>query len=372
MSANGLGATARTLPVVCLLILAACGGGGGGGGGEDPPAEPFSGAYGFTSLQAIIEPVGHAESRWGRMEPNGVTQLALDFGRNLDGSVATLSRDHRYQVLPDRRLTFSDPDVIYARGRVSESNRVAALSWTEEGDWPGIILAVQRGSGMGDGDLVGTYHACSILCRLGTVFHTGSVGTGVFDGAGGGTGAVRVNTLGSTGPEHELDPITYRVQSTGATIYEPPAAPDLLGQLLLDGEILTLAGSSESGNDQFLSCYVRAGLGMVAADLEGTYGLVGLYYDFRVGAEDWRSVNGTFTADGAGSYTATFRRNAASVISGTVTETGTYGVSPDGHLTVTSAGGHVYEGGLASDGRFGMYGGGTSTGAFPALFLLLR
>ena len=237
---------------------------------------------------------------------------------------------------------------------------------------PGIYLTLRRGSGQTDASLSGGYRGCSLGFITGVSKPEAGTGSYTFGGDGTWSATFRTNVDGEVFGPHTYNLGTYTVAAAGGTNLLFDSGFTERGQLLAGGDVLCVSGGIVTGHSLLSHYFVREGSGMGTASLSGTYAVVGLFYDFGPGVLDWVGVGGTLTADGAGRYTATLRKNEETFISDPYTETGTYTVSATGHLVVTKGDGQVYEGGLSPDRTFGVYGGGTSTGSMPGVFFLVR
>ena len=368
---------------LCLAALGACGGGGGGGGdggGEEPPAlDLLSGYYGYSGFLAYRNPVVKHETRWGQLVSPGDGTFRCNYLFNDDTNVLSTSVDHTYTIAAGRALTFLTNGYPYATGRVSATGQHAALTWLEPGGIPGSLLALRRradlpgaDSDYTDADLAHVYNGCGLEYIPGSDLVRGTVGRYTFNGTGGWSGTYTVNLEGDVYGSQVFGPGAYSVNSAGGTTFIYESGFDLTGNLNENGDLLAVAGGISDGDALYQVVFVRAGTGLGNASLSGTYQLAGLYYDFRAGVQDWVAVGGTLTADGAGGYTATLRNNQATSISAPYTQTGTYAVSSSGELTLTRSSGEAFGGGLARDGTFAVFGGGTTDLSMPSLFFLVR
>lgn len=370
-------ALARALLAVSLLATLACGGGGGDGGNDGeveppPPLSIYDGSHGFTSFQGSTDPVLTHADRWGRLASDGAGALLGDYGYNDSSSVDSASQDYTYETGADRQLRLANGGEEFVRGRVVASGRLAALGYSLSGYNPGLWLTLRRGSGQSDADLVGVYHGCALGFIVSLNKPEGRAGTYTFNGDGTWSSSYRANVDGMIhGPTNYAAGL-YSVGSVGSTALSFDTSFTERGQLLEDGDVLTVAGGIDEGNTLLFHTFVRAGSGMTDATLSGTYALIGMTYDFSTGVLDWAGLSGNLTANGAGAWTATLRRNVSGVISSSFTETGAYTLSPAGQLFVTRADGSNYEGGLSPDGTFAVFGGGISNGSRPAMFYLVK
>lgn len=355
-----------------IVMLTACGGGGGGGGGGEAPEALLSGDYGFAELSGRMDPVVNT-TLFGLLTADGAGAFATTFGYNADGDVGSSTQDYVYSVSASRELVLEGAMDPHLRGRVSTAGHLAGLSGMYQGVSPGVRVLLRRGAGLDAADLQGTYRTCELAFITGLGKPEGIVGTYTFHGSGNFTGSLSSNIDGFTFGPDPIPPGSYTVSPTGNCELTYSSGFGSRGQLLPSGDVLCVAGGTHELEHQRLACFIREGSGMNVTNLSGTYCLVGLFYDFSAGVEDYVGIEGTLTADGAGAYTATFRRNVGTFVSaGTTQENGTYTVSATGLLTIHRSDGQTYEGGLSPDLSFGMYGGGISSGSRPGIYFFVK
>ena len=366
-------ALTRVLLGIGLLALAACGGGGGGGGGGDEP-DPvlYSGTYGHTEFTAGSEPAHIVDTQWGRRLSDGAGGCPFDGHTNSNTNVGAAGADMTYAVGTGRALTLSISGTPLFAGRVSASGALAVFATHLAGRRPGIQIDIRRDGSHADSDLLGDYTLCSIEYLFGSDQVRGVVGSLDFNGSGTWTGSYTLNAEGTVTPGVSFSAGAYQVQADGTTQVTYDFGLRNEGQLLQGGDVLAVAGGIMTGSNLYMSVYVRGSSGKTAASFSGTYAVSGLTYDYRPGVREWAGLFGTLTADGAGGYTATLRRNMSDAVSSPFTETGSYTVSAAGGIRFTGDDGVVRHGALSPDTTFCAYGGGLSANSFPALFVLVK
>jgi hypothetical protein len=141
------------------------------------------------------------------------------------------------------------------------------------------------------------------------------------------------------------------------------------GYLSADGDLLFQTYVTGTNNDPGLTALVKQSSGLSLATLNGVYAVVAL------GGPATNDTDGqlyTLYAHGDGTFTVTYRSNAAGVIKTTGEDAGTYTVDANkGTMTVTASGGDPLAGQVSADGNVFVLGHYT-TGQEPKMYVGVR
>lgn len=359
--------------VGCLFAAGLVVGCGGSGDGGDTTASLLSGPYHFVGIEAHTDTVGIVRTQWGAIASNGTGYLQSTTISNDDGTVGGLEMEGGipYGISSQRALNVWDPTSpgqALASGRIAPSGDLGALGTTENGSDPGLYLALRRSGAFSTASLQGDYAVCVFLCNIAGHVNEGDAGEFTFDGVGGLSGGITYNVEGTVGGT----PVSgsYTVDSTGHVSIGFGGPGTVRGGILENGDVAVAAGNTVSGENPMFLVLVRRTVGATNGLFAGQYYLAGIEHD--IGADAYRAVTGTLVADADGAFTAETRENDEGVVSPVPSPaSGTYIVSPNGHLRIESPGG-VMEGSVAPGGGFAVIGGGTETGTNPSLFVLVR
>ena len=370
----------RTLTAgLALCLLAAC-----GSGGSDttlyvpvqgsPQAGLFAGPY-HTGWISAIEDGGSEtfNTLWGQVEADGVWDVQGAMHYNWLGSVgqAPYGSVGQFAVESDRRFTFESQFAGHddALGVISATGDLAILAGITPDTWPTIRLFGRRAGVHDDASLSGTWRFAGYSATAAGANTAAIWGTVAFDGAGGGSSEMSVNSEGATfGPA--LRGVTYAVAPDGSTTLGFAGGLELEGGITGGGDVLILGGSTVAGDHPNLYVFIRAGAGLSDADLVGGYGLVGMTQQIAGGL--YTSLSGHFEADGMGwAEFAGLANHEGAVALEPTTVISTF-VGPTGALSFVTPGGDSLVGALSPDGRFGMFCGPTNAGSDPSFFLILR
>jgi len=351
------------------LLVAGCGGGGGGGGLDGL----LFGTYHFVGVDGHTDLSGVVQTQWGRITADGAGSLDANTSHNDDTSVGgpDVQPGIPYSVAGDRTLSVLDPTMpgsTLAVGRVASNGGIALLGSIQDGEDPGLFLALRRSGTFNDASLDGDYAMCVFVHDDAADENGGDTGGLTFDGAGGAPGGVSVNRNGViSGAGFGA---TYTVAADGGFTLSFGALSNFRGGVLEGTNVIAAAGNTFNGEDPFFVVFVRLSAGASDALLNGSYFLVSLEYD--VGGGAYRSVFGTLVADGAGGYTTSTRENVEGTVSGAaVGSAGTYAVAADGGLTLHVPGATL-QGAVSPGGSFAVASGGVNGGENPMLYVLLR
>lgn len=362
--------TARGFAILALTALGACGGSGGGG-------SPVVVAIGDGTFNgdyfAVFKLGGHMPGPRAR----GTTGILLADGAGAavhsqvvnDGATvsAPTTTDYSYDVAADGTLALTVAGTEFLRGGIATDGHCALVGTVLPGAFPGILVLLRRQGFYDDASLSGAYHFVEFL--FGALGGRSAAGTGsaVFDGTGGGTVTVTFNSMGGISPVLS-GPLTYSVIADGTSSTTIGSA-DREGGVAAGGRAAVWGGSTTSGEAPVMSVVVKEATSAGLATLQGAYWMVLL--ERNPGSDDFRSLSGTATSNGAGSLTLLATSNTEGVIAAEPLQTTTYTVTANGKLTV-DAGGSVLVGGVSQDGSFAVVGGGTAAGTNPMIVLLCR
>lgn len=361
-----------------FVALGGCGGGGGSGGGGSSPAALLSGLYhqvlfqastldGATSIADYVQADGVAALRCASGTAYATTTNgALTAGVN---SCSGFILEHAYQV--DAAHTLLVPNDWYflaSEGAVSPTGDVA-LTGTPAG---GLMLRVllRAGSGQTAASIAGGYRGAHLQLGAGPAPRApiGDVLTASFDGIGSATltGTVR-NADGVVGASPLAGTGACSVSADGRI----GALSIFTGGMQPGGDLLVLGGGYAAGQPVRLLALVRIAAGASASTWSGVYELCAIELTLSP-SPAYRMRVGTATSAGDGTCTFSARGSLNGGADAPLAEGGTYGVAPDGTLTVTRASGVGLAGAVSADGRVAVLGGATSAGHAPCLWILMR
>lgn len=367
------------LATVGLVLLGACGGSGGGNGGQPVPVvlgnNAFAGTYFALLLTGGLTSSGPAmRATTGTLTADGAGHASHTQVANDSGDVSAPSTFlYDFAVAPDGTLALSSGALVFARGGIAADGRMALLSSTFPGGFPGVFVLLRREGFHEITSLSGDYRVAEYVFAPLSGDSAALVGDGTFDGAGVATLTVGANAMGTVLAGRSF-PIEYSVigDGTSSVVFDVSglAGPPVIeGGVGAGGDVAVWAGSTTDMQSPNLLVALRAPASAGPGTLQGAYWAVLLERD--PGSDEFRSLYGTVTADGVGGITLAATSNTEGVLAVEPPQSTTYSVSPGGKLSV-DAGGNLLAGGITGDGRYAALGGGLAAGSNPTIVLLCR
>lgn len=240
---------------------------------------------------------------------------------------------------------------------------VAAEAMTS-GSEPGIYFAVLPNTNATTASINGTY-AAVVIRADGNGHFLAREGSGLTLSNGTISGSLTTNDFGS--PLSTVSVSTTYSVSAGLITTGNELIPALgntegnfSGAVSADGDLIVLADLG-SGDPVTAAVFLHQGTGVTAATFNGVYKVV-QYGGHTPSSPDAKA--GTVFAYGNGTWNVIYTENTnQGTITTNNTGSGTYTVAADGTLTLTDAGGDVYNGALSADGNTLVFGWMTTSEA---------
>ena len=342
---------------------------------------PIQGDYAqvtFEGLTSGLGTPGHtARVLWGLAEADGLTGTVTTEGVAHTSTTGFLERGtfvETYTPREEARVELGP--YVGGLSDVTQPSDVVALA-SSSGN-PAISFLLSRRGEPSDASLLSGDYAFVMFGYAGV--ESAGWGTLSFDGAGTVSNImITSNVRGSLVPPSSEPPTPYAVDTNGGVGFELGGA-SLSGSILGDGDLVVLAGSSDTAIDiQTIAILVPQAAAATRATLRGTYHLVGFESQrdsapVTLPAPHFQSAVGTATADGSG--TLVVARDLITNVDG-ATSTSlsadlpvSYLVATDGTLAAGS-----FHGAVSPDGRFAILAGDAVNSppvGPPGILFLLR
>jgi hypothetical protein len=363
----------RSLPRLSALLASAALAGCGVLVDPDPAAPTasaatFAGDYHLHLLRGTVAPAQEVRALWGNVLADGVGQFTGTISSNengvLSGPGPTGFID--YEVDADATFRWVAGAVDVARGGIALDGDLGVVAYEVPGLDPMIAVMGRRQGVWNLASLNGTYHFTGFAYSVGGGLNASYWGTVTFDGAGSASSLLQANIGGLVFPGSPA--LTYNVFADGTMTLDFGGGFTHRGGIQKNGDLIVVAGATVAGDNPAMFALVRAQPGATDATLAGPYHMVGLGFDDV--ANQYRSVTGSFDADGAGFAALALTENQEGVIT-PLAGNPTYSVAGNGTLEVVS-GVETWRGGVSPGGHVAVLGGSTAPGGDQGFYLLVR
>jgi hypothetical protein len=324
---------------------------------------------------AVLKAGGHAAAA---TQARGTTGILVADGAGVavhsqtinDSGVVSgpTTTPYGFDVAADGTLELSIGSTVFGRGGLSTDGRCALLCSVSPGAFPGIIVLHRREGQYANASLSGAYRFVAFSFFTVTASSSSVTASVLFDGVGGMTGSATVNSMGTV-LAGSLPASTYSVIADGTSVLALGVTSVVEGGVVDGGSAAIWGGSTTGTSSPAMFVAVKEAASTTVATLQGAYWAVAIERDPV--SDEFRSLHGTATADGAGGLTLLATVNTEGVLAPEPLQSTVYAVTASGQLTIDPAGSALV-GGVTQDGSFAAVAGGTTPGSNPILLILRR